>query len=166
MTITPPVIVQLTPDEMRMGWNGAGERHLESLQSNRAPRDGYTARDEYLNEVHGCWAEIAVAKHYGLYWSPIVRSFTLPDLGAIEVKWTPYTDGKLILRHEILPHVAYVLVTGKYGRMELRGGIRGKKAAAVVELDTLNRPDRPPVPTVHPRYLTPIRPRMADARAA
>lgn len=104
----------LTPLELeQIAWV-AGKRQL----LNRAGRDAHGFTGDPI-EIHmqGAAAEFAVAKTFNVFWNAVVewgQVKTLSgDVGNLQVRSTPYWDGKLIL-HETDPDDAgFMLVVGK-----------------------------------------------------
>lgn len=93
-------------------------------------------RKEWSERLVGCAAELAVAIYTGERWTveggPYRRVKGLPDVGRdIDVKWTKYPDGHLIIReHDVMIGRRFALVTGEHfdGWLALRGWLHGADA--------------------------------------
>jgi len=103
-------------------------RQLLSIEQKR--RDKVVAPpDPWRNNVESSGAELAVAKYTGQYWTgaagtrPGIRS---ADVGSsLEVRYTPYNQGQLIVRPGDPDDRFFVLVGGTLPRYLLRGFIWG-----------------------------------------
>lgn len=79
-------------------------------------------------DIEAACAEMVVAKYFGIYWDGSVNTWKRPDVGSIQVRYTHYEDGSLIVRPPDSDDENFVLVTGKTPRYFIRGWIRGKDA--------------------------------------
>jgi|2_EtaG_2_1085320.scaffolds.fasta_scaffold05805_1 hypothetical protein len=114
-----PVVV-LTPSEMAMGANAGAQRRIYNIVKKHPPMFP-SARGQWHEDIEGALAEMALAKHMGVYWQG-KGSVRGPDVGDFEVRWTPWETGKLVLHEKTdKPGKRYHLVTGEYGQYTLRG---------------------------------------------
>ena len=96
--------------------------------------------------MEGACAELAAAKVLNVYWDGSNGTYKLPDLsGSMQVRWTPYENGKLIVRPADDEYCKYVLVTGKCPNYTIRGYIQGVSAKNESFLDNLGDSSRPAV---------------------
>jgi hypothetical protein len=87
---------------------------------------------------------MAVAKHFDIYWDGSNGTYKVPDLsGLMQVRWTPYATGKLIVRPADDDYCKYVLVTGSCPNYVIRGYMQGVVAKNPKWLDSLGDVDRP-----------------------
>ncbi len=108
-------------------------RRIEALRLGRKPVYGDTKiHAEWGVDIEGAAAEMAVAKAYNLFWTPVVqRPEELPgDVGrgmhALQVRSTPREHGRLILHERDKDDAIFVLVTGRIPAFTIRGWIQGK----------------------------------------
>jgi hypothetical protein len=79
-------------------------------------------------DMIGALGECAVAKATGLYWSPDVNVFKVPDVGAdLHVRTTNLSTGRLIIR-ERDPDGIYVLAVGELDEFIIHGWIHSDEA--------------------------------------
>lgn len=144
---TMPVPVTLEDHEVQQAWLVASVRKLRSLQMKLQPAYGAEEKTAIEYEVQGACAELAVAKHTGLYWSGGVDTMDGPDVGRqFQVRWT--ADGRLLVRPENPSEYWYVLVTGRCPAMVIHGMIWGANAKRPEWLTHLGHPNRPLVHAV------------------
>ena len=78
-------------------------------------------------DIESACAELAVAKHLGVFWDGSINTFKAPDIGRnIQVRHTQHKNGCLILRGADSPSEVYILVTGYHPKYEIRGYIKGE----------------------------------------
>jgi hypothetical protein len=94
-------------------------RRLESM---RKQRDNVldenqieTAKElnNFQNDIEAAIAEKCFAKHFNLYWSSTINTFSEPDVGDWQVRQTTYPGGHLILRRKDKTpgeHFAFLIV--------------------------------------------------------
>ena len=119
--------VRLTWREITMGAAVGVARRVRSLAQGLTDSYGYNGEDDvWSREVNGALAEMAVAKHLGLYWDGSVDTFKRPDVGTLQVRHTVRLDGCLILRPHDPGDGIYVLVTGQAPMFTIVGCLRGE----------------------------------------
>ena len=90
-----------------------GERYLEY----RVKPDDYP----WDNEIESACAEIALAKHFGVFWTGL-SGLGAPDAGPWESRWTRWLDtGKLLIYSKDRDERRYVLIDGVAPNMRLVG---------------------------------------------
>ena len=92
------ITVTLTPNEVHLAASHGLLRRYEKLQGKRSDRI-QKERSNWDNEIEGACAELAWAKHLGVYWSG-VSDLKAKDGADMEVRWTKHEEGGLI----IYPH--------------------------------------------------------------
>lgn len=81
----------------------------------------------WQDDIEGAAAEMAVAKHYDIYWSGSVNSFEKPDLPRLHVRSVDGSHKCLIVREADRKHDPseyFVLVQGRCPDYEIVGAIR------------------------------------------
>ena len=109
--------VSLSVQEMASAAMVGVRRKVMSL--NRKDNTG-VEKSNWTNEIEGAMGECAVAKGLGIYWSPEVNVFKVPDVGMLHVRQTNHERGRLIVRPDD-PDGVYVLVRGSLGSYEIVG---------------------------------------------
>lgn len=119
------IAVTLHWNECRSAIIAGGHRRLRQLQKGRADRYGYDGTDLWTTDIESTGAEIAVAKHLGVYWWDSPSLDYDGDVGEVQVRWTGHPNGKLILHPEDADEAAFFLVRGHMPAYEVAGWIRG-----------------------------------------
>ena len=76
------------------------------------------------NEIEGACAELAWCKHWGQYWSGL-SGIRESDGAGVEVKWTMYPNGGVILNTKLSDDTIYVLAKGRAPIFRFEGWITG-----------------------------------------
>lgn len=111
-----------------------GERRYElAVRLNRSQPRGDPGDENRLEiDQWSCVAEKIVSVYLNLPWHKELLTNLYPkppDVGDnIDVKWTKYTNGHLILHESDLSDRVFVLVRGKPPEMEIRGWVIGEVA--------------------------------------
>lgn len=125
------MIVRLNPAECRMAAQAGVERRLGAIARSSHEVYGKAAGQDYWTiDVEAVAAEIAVAKHLGLFWGPAESAAAdkaAGDLpGGIQIRWTRRDNGKLILHTRDADEHRFVLVCGAMPTFRIAGAIRGR----------------------------------------
>lgn len=110
------ILARLTRDEEFEAASTAFRREFESPGKVDRSVQKVNMHESIARNAEAIGAEIAVAKYFGVKdFEPTVNGFKLhADLGAnIEVKWTKWKDGNLILTSRDRDSDIAVLVTGQ-----------------------------------------------------
>ena len=126
--------ITLTSDELSQAVAVASRRRISCLFGRQNPQH-YEDKDakEWSTEIEACCAEMAVAKHLGVYWTGGVFNGKRAESDAghmRQVRYTPYSTGSLILYPEDNKEHRMILVTGKSPTYTIKGWIlagRGMK---------------------------------------
>ena len=104
-------------------------RMLSSLRKGSKHKYGMT-KQGWTEHIEGAGAEVAVAKHLGLYWSGSVDTYkSEPDVGDdIEVRWRSQRHWDLLVRPDDPEDRFYVLVVGFCPVYTIIGGMWGWEA--------------------------------------
>lgn len=104
-------------------------RHITSLRDKRPDRHGADlSGDGWSLHIEGAAGEIAFARARGCYWSSSVNTFSLPDVGDVQVRTRSRHDYELIVRDCDKDGDVFALVTGRAPEFVVRGWIRGGDA--------------------------------------
>ena len=101
------------------------------MNKNRSQPYGPVNGNHMKTEIQACIAERGVAQLLGKKWHDYAEDIsTLPaDVGDnIQVRWTSYHTGHLILHDKDPGEHFYVLVTGTYPNMQIKGFLNGHQA--------------------------------------
>jgi hypothetical protein len=124
------VEIALTYPELYVAGMIGVMRRVASLQ-NGNDKNKHARLSNWLTDIDGACAEIALAKHLGVYWRPSVNEFKRPDLPPnIQVRSTPHRNGHLIVRENDKPNAdhRFVLVITVVPRFILVGSMLGHEA--------------------------------------
>ena len=119
--------VELSWEEVLVGVVAGGYRRIKRLAGGRKDGYGHSGSDPWTMDIEGALAEIAVAKHLGLYWSG-QGGRNAQDVLGYEVRQTRHTAGHLTVHEHDDDDARYVLVTGQTGKYDIRGWMLGKEA--------------------------------------
>lgn len=111
--------VQLAPEDIYNGVIVGARRMYDSVRRNLNDNG---SGSNWHQHIEGALAELAFAKHFGLWFDHGIGKFGTKDVGEYGIRSTKYKDGCLILRSRD-PDGKYVLVTGEYGKYKIIGWI-------------------------------------------
>jgi len=97
---------------------------VESIQNGYKPAYGAGNDIDWQISIEGALAEMALAKHLGLYWSK--GKVGCKDVGPHQCRSSQRDDRRLILHDRDCDTDRYYFVTGKNGEYWIRGWIMGK----------------------------------------
>jgi hypothetical protein len=120
--------VVLTTDELLAAATVGMHRHLSCIRVGSAAR--YEDGTEWSHHIEGAAAEVAVAKHFNLWWSGLTPTTLTGDVGPYHVRHTEEKES-LIVRPRDFEKVAnpkFIFVTGRNGTYLLIGWLDGKEA--------------------------------------
>ena len=103
------MIIKLTNSEIYQGANVGVLRQVQNLQVGAKPAYGEEGEKDWQKNIEGALAEMALAKHLGVYWSK--GNWKDLDVGEVECRSAQEHFHKLIIRPEDRDHA----------RMDLRG---------------------------------------------
>lgn len=145
------IYIKLTHAELYLGGIVGTMRRVASIQ-NGNDKHKHALISNWATDTDGACAEIAVAKHFGVYWEPRVNAFKLPDVGDgyIQVRSTTRHDGRLIVRANDADIDRFLLVICDVPRYLLIGSLLGcaAKLDEFVYRGTLGQADCWMVPQV------------------
>lgn len=109
------ILARLTRDEEFEAASIAFERNFSSPGKVDRSVQKVNLHESIARDAEAIGAEMVVAKYFGIDFTPTVNGFKLhADIGAnIEVKWTKWKDGNLILTPRDRDSDVAVLVTGQ-----------------------------------------------------
>lgn len=89
--------VELSWPELYLAASAGIMRRINGLRNHR--EEPYGARPDawWNNDINGCIAELALAKHLGIFWSGTVGRIDLPDVGALQVRSKTEVDHRLVI---------------------------------------------------------------------
>ncbi len=122
----PKVIkITLTEDEMYLAVSVGTRRQLHSLFHAGDKPHFVPAMGEWEKAIQSCGAELAVAKHLGLYWDGVTM-FSGDDIKNIGVRWS--TTNSLYIYKKDDPESKYILVQGTGPNYLIQGWCPGVSA--------------------------------------
>lgn len=125
------IIIKLTANEVCSAAHHALMRRVakvngERYQEHRVKPDKFP----WDNEIEAACAEIALAKHFGVFWSGL-GELGAGDAGEWEARWTRWLDtGKLTIYPKDPDNRRYVLIDGVAPTMRLIGWLYAGEAKA------------------------------------
>lgn len=112
--------VYLTHPERVIGAQAGIMRRVSGQKNNRKEKPNTPTGGGWQRDVEGALAEMALAKHYGVYW-PGPGAFRGGDVGRVEVRNTEKHGNRLWFYKEDKPYPPYFLVTGINGHYRIQG---------------------------------------------
>ena len=123
-------VVELSEPEMLIGGLEAVIRRTKNVikASQRASgaQHMYGATDDDVKELNSTWAEMAVARHFNLYWTGIIEMNRIDVGDMIEVRSASRDTDSLILHDNDVDDLPYVLVLARPPRFKLVGWKLGR----------------------------------------
>jgi len=115
--------VTLTGEEMFHAAHIGVMRRLSAIRRNRSTPYGKPTAELWRMDIESSAAEMIVGKWLGLYWNAFTsRPETLKgDVGIVQVRQTPWPNGRLILNEPDEDDTPFVLVTGQYPTFDIVG---------------------------------------------
>lgn len=124
--MTKPTVI-LDEGELYQGASVGITRQIQNLGKDRKPAYGAGTENDWQLHIEGALAEMAFAKHLGLFWSG-ANTFRADDVKSWMVRSTASHSNRLIVHEQDLDTKKFVLVTGCNGRYCIQGWIRGSDA--------------------------------------
>ena len=115
--------VTLTPNEIHLAASHAILRRYEKLAGKRADRI-QKEKSTWDNEIEGACAELAWCKLYNHYWTG-VSGLRAKDGGDVEIRWTKWHSGGLIVYPHDKDSSIFVLARGSAPTFEFIGWLTG-----------------------------------------
>lgn len=119
--------VTLTWAELLIAAQVGCMRNVQDLKNGLTQQYGALPDDDFKNNIIGTCAEMALAKHLGVYWSGAVGCLKEADVGRLEVRGTPRHDYDLRLHKKDDDDSQFVLVTGVNGIYQLQGWLYARE---------------------------------------
>lgn len=121
--------VTLTIHEAVMAGVIGIKRRLSAIYRNSSQANTMIPPDRlWESDIEGAIAELAVCKALKIYWHGSINTFKGADAGTLQVRWTKYPDGHLVVRNGDSGADIFVLVTGRVPDFSVIGWIRGTDA--------------------------------------
>jgi hypothetical protein len=124
--------IELTADEISQAVSVASRRRISCLFGRKKPQHyDEPSGNEWATEIESCCAEMAVCKHFGVYWTGGVFNGERAEHDARrnrQVRHTVYGKGHLPIYPEDNNEDTMILVTGKAPTYCIQGWINVKKA--------------------------------------
>jgi hypothetical protein len=123
-------IICLTKEEMMEAVHWGGRRRLEHIFDIDGALSNFVGNPNWNGwnaDIEGVAAEMAYCKYRGIEWRP--TTFHEADVGDnVQIRHTERDDGSLIFkpRDKKLSDHWFVLVTGKDGRYDVAGYMKGR----------------------------------------
>lgn len=142
----------MSVDEMRDAYRKGLDRSNAGRARDGKHRYGWkpTASQQRMTDGESAVAEFLVARAMGREW---LSDGTVPDdpalgdvAGGVQVRWTQYHNGRLVVHEGEYDNQEFVLVTGHAPNQVIRGWMRGWEAKASCYWDDTMR---------HPAYFVP-----------
>jgi len=111
-------MIELTPSEVALAAQIGSRRFIESKFSDRKEKIG--ASDGWNNNIEGCLAEVALAKHLNAWFDPNLMKFGEADVLDWHVRSTHHENGHLYMA-EYEKTGKYILMIGKFNKWRIAG---------------------------------------------
>lgn len=90
------ITIRLDENQLRLAALVASSRHAQDVA--RAYKEAHGATGNSLDSGYvGCVGEIAVAKHYNLFWDGALGKLNAPDVGILQVRASALPNPSLLL---------------------------------------------------------------------
>jgi hypothetical protein len=96
MRIEPEV--SLTWPEILQAASVGVMRRVNAVRNRREEPYGERPKASWTDDINGAIAELAVAKHFNVFWSGTVGRVDLPDVGRLQVRSKLQDDHRLVVR--------------------------------------------------------------------
>jgi hypothetical protein len=105
-------------------------RQISALERSRNEAHYGAPEHPWDVNIEGCGAECAFAKYSGMYWQSVVKrpSDLRGDVGHVQVRSTPLSNGCMIVHEDDKDGSPFVLVVGKFPKYEVIGWMHGHEA--------------------------------------
>jgi hypothetical protein len=119
--------IELSASQMMIANLVASMRQVQNIKENR--KDRYTSTtggrvtNTWQKNAESCMAEMAVARHLGIYWDGNIGDRKAADVGPYQVRHTEYATGCLLLHPPDKNDDIFILVTGENGTYNLVGWV-------------------------------------------
>jgi hypothetical protein len=90
-------VVCLTWPELLLGCYVGVMRRVNALRRARQEPYGERPQASWNDDINGALAELAVAKHFNVFWSGTVGRVDLPDVGPLQVRSKNQADHRLVI---------------------------------------------------------------------
>ena len=118
--------ITLAYDEVLVGAQIGAMRQVENIKFGQPNKRGYRENNNWQLHIDGALAEMALAKHLGLYYSKgWIRA---GDVGEFEVRSSKLSHARLIVHKDDKPDSWYWLLTGTENKWTVHGGMLAKDA--------------------------------------
>jgi hypothetical protein len=127
------IIVRLDWGELAVGANIGVLRQVSALQRGRPDTYGYDKQTAWSIHADGALAEMALAKHLGVYWHPLAPDGIVAkmpgDVGVgVQVRSTTHLNGRLRTHPPDRDDHAFCLVICEAPRFHIAGWLYGHEA--------------------------------------
>lgn len=124
--MSEPVVVFLNKYEVLMATQAAMMRHCSNVYAGIAGGNGLSDSDRrYDYHIRGALGELAVAKHFGVFWESAGDKGVVDMPGNIEVKTSDARKPRLIVQPGNRVDANYVLVYEKFPEYHILGWMPG-----------------------------------------
>lgn len=121
--------IRLSWPEVIIATNGGVLRNIHALKNHYTPGNDPDPELAWDYTIEGCCGELAVAKHFGLFWDASVGVLAAADVGPFQVKCNRSRRwDDLILRTTDKPGYRYISVLGFCPDYYIVGWIEGGDA--------------------------------------
>ena len=120
--------ITLTSHEMYLAANTGIIRQITNLKNGLKDRYGAETQKGWDIHIEGCGGELAVAKHFNLFWTGNIGNLSLADVGNIQVRTTSWDTGRLIIHPKDKDDDIFILVTGAMPTYTIQGYMTAKEA--------------------------------------
>ena len=131
-------MIELTPSEVALAAQIGSRRFIESKFSDRKEKIG--ASDGWNNNIEGCLAEVALAKHLNAWFDPNLMKFGEADVLDWHVRSTHHEKGHLYIA-EYEKTGKYILMIGKFNKWRIAGWCHAEEVRQPIFFGTM-REDR------------------------
>jgi len=117
--------VILTKDELEFAYNIGSRRHIESILKKLQNKHGASPERSLDIHVAGALGELAFAKALDKFYIGHVNTFSKPDVGKYQIRYTKMKPPQLIIRKTDNNNEVFVSVSGEDDTFYINGWLKG-----------------------------------------
>jgi len=121
------VVVTLTMAELFQAAMAGCVRRITSIKKG-LNANVHASTSDWATDINGAGAEMAYAKHMGLFWDAGVNTFKAPDVGVVQIRSTVHKNGNLLFRPNDSISEQFILIITDAPRYTIVGWTLGEDA--------------------------------------
>lgn len=116
------IAIHLNEVEMIVAAQVGSMRRIASMKR-QLNHNIHSEKSDWNMDIYGAAAEMAVGKHFNIYWKPTVNAGKAPDVGRFQVRATTHQNGHLLIRENDEKNEQFIFVTADQQTFKIIGWI-------------------------------------------